>query len=35
MEKKIDKCLNPLFKRGRAVVIMVVPISPSAFGRGL
>jgi len=32
MEKKIDKCLIPLSKRERAVVIIVMAIGPSAFG---
>jgi len=34
MEKRMDKCLILLSKRGRAVVIIVMTISPSAFGRG-
>ena len=34
MEKKIDKCLILLSKRGRAVVIIIVAIGPSASGRG-
>jgi len=34
MEKKIDKCLILLSKRGRAVVIIVVIIGPLTFGRG-
>jgi len=34
MEKKMDKCLILLSKRGRAVVIIVVTIGPSASSRG-
>ena len=34
MEKKIDKCLILLSKRGRAVVIIVVTLGPSVSGRG-
>ena len=34
MEKKMDECLILLSKRGRAVVIIVVAIGPSASGRG-
>ena len=34
MEKKMDKCLILLSKRGRAVVIIVVAIGPSASVRG-
>jgi len=34
MEKKMDKCLIIVFKRGRAVVIIVVTLSLLASGRG-
>jgi len=34
MEKKMDECLILLSKRGRAVVIIVVTLGPSASGRG-
>ena len=34
MEKKMDEYLILLSKRGRAVVIIVVTIGPSASGRG-
>jgi len=34
MEKKMDKCLILLSKRGRAVVIIVVTIGPSASYKG-
>jgi len=34
MEKKMDKCLILLSKRGRAMVIIVVAIGPLASARG-
>jgi len=34
MGKKMDECLILLSKRGRAVVIIVVTLGPSASGRG-
>ena len=34
MEKKMDECLIVLSKRGRAVVIIVMTLGPSASGRG-
>jgi len=34
MEKKMDECLILLSKRGRAMVIIVVTLSPLAFGKG-
>jgi len=34
MEKKMDESFIILSKRGRAVVIIVVAIGPSASGRG-
>jgi len=34
MEKKMDECLILLSKRGRAVIIIVMTLGPSASGRG-